>query len=140
MKRKTARKANDTDAAAGGRPLSKMPSDVVITCGDCGWRGPVPDVEPVCGGCGGSLAAADVVAARDARAAGAAPLVRAQPPGPPPNLPLVVDRQAAHKAAVRLRAARNARNDRPLPDAEGCGCAAVCLILLVVLSACRLIL
>lgn len=72
MKRKTARKANDTDAAAGGRPLSKMPSEadveIIVEC-VCGWRGPVAD-PPVCGGCGSSLAAAAAAARafRDARA------------------------------------------------------------------------
>lgn len=42
--------------------------EIILTCAACRWRGPLPlhAADPVCGGCGGSLAAQ---VARNARAA-----------------------------------------------------------------------
>ena len=65
--------------AMTGRP---PPADVVVTCA-CGWRGPVADADPVCGGCGASLAG-PVRMARAARAAFDR-LFRPQPAGPLSN-------------------------------------------------------
>lgn len=62
-----------------GKPMLNPDVEIIVECDKCGWRGPAAD-PLACGGCGASLAAAQVAIAR-ARAAFARP----QPAGPLSN-------------------------------------------------------